>query len=168
VRPHAKVRRSCPLSSFGARPARLDPFVFGASPASVVDFNPVSAPSLSGRVVLVIEDHDDTRATLVQLLASLGAQVHEAPDGLAGLTELARWRPDVVFCDLAMPIMDGLEFAKAVRALPSVKHLPIILISGAQAHIGMQRSDLFNVVLEKPFNIDLIIDEVKKLLADRH
>lgn len=47
----------------------------------------------------------------------------------------------------------GLEFAKAVRALSSVHHLPIILISGAQAHIGMQRSDLFNAVLEKPFNI---------------
>jgi len=66
-------------------------------------------------VVLVIEDHDDTRAARVQLLASLGAQVHDATDGLASLTELARWRPDVVFCDLAMPIMDGLEFARRMR-----------------------------------------------------
>jgi hypothetical protein len=49
--------------------------------------------------------------------------------------------------------------------LPSGKHLPIILMSGAQAHIGMQRSDLFDAVLAKPFNIDLIIAEVKKLLA---
>jgi CheY-like chemotaxis protein len=64
-----------------------------------------------------------------------------------------------------MPVMDGLEFATAVRALPSAQHLPIILMSGAQAHIGMERSDLFDAVLAKPFNIDLIIAEVKKLLA---
>lgn len=63
-----------------------------------------------------------------------------------------------------MPIMNGLEFATAVRALPSANHLPIILMSGAQAHIGMQRSDLFDAVLAKPFNIDLIIAEVRKLL----
>jgi CheY-like chemotaxis protein len=90
----------------------------------------VSAPSLSGRVVLVIEDHDDTRATLVQLLASLGAQVHEAPDGLAGLTELARWRPDVVFCDLAMPIMDGLEFARRMRENSRYHRVLLIAVTG--------------------------------------
>jgi hypothetical protein len=38
-------------------------------------------------------------------------------------------------------------------------------MSGAQAHIGMERSDLFDSVLAKPFDIDLIIAEVKKLLA---
>ena len=52
-----------------------------------------------------------------------------------------------------------------IRALPSTNHLPIILMSGAQAHIGMQRSDLFDVVLPKPFDIDVIITEVRKLLA---
>jgi hypothetical protein len=43
--------------------------------------------------------------------------------------------------------------------------LPIILISGAQAHLGMERSDLFNAVLEKPFNIDSILATAKRLLA---
>jgi CheY-like chemotaxis protein len=90
----------------------------------------VSAPSLTGRVVLVVEDHDDTRAALVRLLAALGAQVHEATDGLAGLTELARWRPDVVFCDLAMPIMDGLEFAQLMRQNPRYHHVLLIAVTG--------------------------------------
>ncbi|WP_455831532.1 response regulator, partial [Pseudomonas fluorescens] len=67
--------------------------------------------------------------------------------------------------DFMMPVMDGLEFATSVRALPSANDLPIILMSGAQAHIGMQRSDLFDAVLAKPFNIDLIIAEVRKLLG---
>jgi CheY-like chemotaxis protein len=52
-----------------------------------------------------------------------------------------------------------------VRTSPSVNQVPIILISGAQAHIGMQRSDLFDAVLEKPFKIELIIAKVKELMA---
>ena len=71
----------------------------------------------------------------------------------------------MIIADFMMPVMDGLEFATAVRALPCANQLPIILMSGAQAHIGMQRSDLFDAVVSKPFNIDLIIAEVKKLLA---
>lgn len=64
-----------------------------------------------------------------------------------------------------MPVMDGLEFAEAIRALPSINYLPIILMSGAQAHIGIQRSDLFDAVVAKPFNNDLIISEVRRLLV---
>ena len=71
----------------------------------------------------------------------------------------------MIITDFMMPVMDGLEFAAAVRALPSANQLPIILMSGAQTHIGMQRSDLFDAVLPKAFNIDTIIAEVKKLLA---
>jgi CheY-like chemotaxis protein len=75
----------------------------------------MSAPSLSGRVVLVIEDHDDTREALVHLLTSRGARVLEAADGLAGLAVLEREHPAVVFCDLMMPVMDGFEFARRMR-----------------------------------------------------
>lgn len=78
---------------------------------------------------------------------------------------LDRERPALIITDFMMPVMDGLEFAAAVRALPSANQLPIILMSGAQTHIGMQRSDLFDAVLPKAFNIDTIIAEVKKLLA---
>ena len=118
--------------------------------------------------ILVVDDEYLIADILCFALEDEGFMVVKAGHGQKGLEVLERERPDLIITDFMMPVMDGLEFAKAVRALPSVKHLPIILISGAQAHIGMQRSDLFNVVLEKPFNIDLIIDEVKKLLADRH
>jgi len=88
-----------------------------------------------------------------------------ASNGRKGLDVLERERPALIITDFMMPVMDGLEFATAVRALPSTNHLPIILMSGAQAHIGMQRSDLFDSVLPKPFDIDLMITEVRKLLA---
>jgi CheY-like chemotaxis protein len=80
-------------------------------------------------MVLVIEDHDDTRALLVLLLTKLGARVLEAADGLKGLEQLVRWHPAVVFCDLAMPIMSGLEFARRMRSNPRYHNVLLIAVT---------------------------------------
>ena len=114
--------------------------------------------------ILVVDDEYLIADILSFALEDEGFMVVTASNGRKGLEVLERERPDLIITDFMMPVMDGLEFATAVRALPSANQLPIILMSGAQAHIGMPRSDLFNVVLAKPFNIDLIVAEVRKLL----
>ncbi|MNT97302.1 Transcriptional regulatory protein AfsQ1 [compost metagenome] len=60
-----------------------------------------------------------------------------ASNGQKGLEVLDRERPALIITDFMMPVMDGLECAEAVSAPPSTNHLPIILMSGAQAHIGI-------------------------------
>ena len=115
--------------------------------------------------ILVVDDEYLIADILSFALEDEGFMVVTACNGRKGLEVLDRERPALIITDFMMPVMDGLEFATAVRALPSIKHLPIILMSGAQAHIGMERSDLFDAVLAKPFKIDLIIAEVKKLLV---
>lgn len=114
--------------------------------------------------ILVVDDEYLIADILSFALEDEGFMVVNASNGRKGLDVLDRERPELIITDFMMPVMDGLEFAEAVRALPSVSHLPIILMSGAQAHIGMQRPDLFNSVFTKPFNVDLLIAEVKKLL----
>lgn len=115
--------------------------------------------------ILVVDDEHLIADILCYALEDEGFVVVKASNGQKGLELLERERPALIITDFMMPVMDGLEFAKAIRALPSVNHLPIILISGAQAHIGMKRSELFNAVLEKPFNIDSILANVRGLLA---
>jgi DNA-binding response OmpR family regulator len=115
--------------------------------------------------ILVVDDEYLIADILSFALEDEGFMVVKASNGRKGLEVLDRERPALIITDFMMPVMDGLEFATAVRALTSVSRLPIILMSGAQAHIGTQRSDLFDAVLAKPFNIDSIIAEVKKLLA---
>ncbi|MBC8982356.1 response regulator [Pseudomonas lurida] len=115
--------------------------------------------------ILVVDDEYLIADILSVALEDEGFMVVTASNGRKALEVLDRERPALIITDFMMPIMDGLEFATAVRTLPSVNQLPIILMSGAQAYIGMERSDLFDAVLSKPFNIDLIIAEVKKLLA---
>lgn len=114
--------------------------------------------------ILVVDDEYLIADILSFALEDEGFMVVTASNGRKGLEVLDRERPALIITDFMMPVMDGLEFATAVRALPAANNLPIILMSGAQAHIGMQRSDLFDSVVAKPFNIDLIIAEVRKLL----
>ncbi|CAH0291799.1 response regulator [Pseudomonas koreensis] len=115
--------------------------------------------------ILVVDDEYLIADILGFALEDEGFMTVTASNGKKALEVLERERPALVITDFMMPVMDGLEFAEAVRAQPSVKHLPIILMSGAQAHIGMQRSDLFDVVVPKPFDIAVIVGEVKRLLA---
>jgi len=115
--------------------------------------------------ILVVDDEYLIADILSFALEDEGFMVVTASNGQKGLEVLDRERPALIITDFMMPVMDGLEFATAVRSLSSSHHLPIILMSGAQAHIGMQRSDLFDAVLPKPFNIDVIIAEVRKLLS---
>ncbi|CRM11041.1 MULTISPECIES: response regulator [Pseudomonas] len=115
--------------------------------------------------ILVVDDEYLIADILGYALEDEGFMVVKAGNGRKGLEVLERERPALIITDFMMPVMDGLEFATAVRALPSLNHLPIILVSGAQAHVGMERSDLFDAVLDKPFKIDLIIAEVRRLLT---
>ena len=115
--------------------------------------------------ILVVDDEYLIADILGYALEDEGYMVVKASNGQKGLEVLERERPALIITDFMMPVMDGLEFANAVRALPAVNHLPIILISGAQAHLGMERSDLFDAVLDKPFNIDTILATVRRLLA---
>ncbi|NHN68739.1 response regulator [Pseudomonas fluorescens] len=115
--------------------------------------------------ILVVDDEYLIADILSFALEDEGFMVVTASNGQKGLEVLERERPALIITDFMMPVMDGLEFATAVRALTSVNGLPIILMSGAQAHLGMTRSDLFDAVLPKPFDIDSIVAEVKRLLV---
>jgi CheY-like chemotaxis protein len=125
----------------------------------------VTAPSLSGRVVLVVEDHDDTREALVLMLASLGAQVHQAADGLAGLAEIARRCPDVVFCDLMMPVMSGLEVARRVRQNPAYHAVLLIAVTALDNPAAVREiwSAGFDGHLVKPVTSDQLASIARRL-----
>jgi CheY-like chemotaxis protein len=93
---------------------------------------PTSAAPLANRRILLIEDDADTREATRRHLETLGAQVAVATDGIEGLAHLARdpWAPDAVLCDLAMPIMDGFEFARRMRGIPHCQQVLLIAVTG--------------------------------------
>jgi CheY-like chemotaxis protein len=85
--------------------------------------------SLTGATVLVVEDNPDHRIITMAMLGNLGAQVILARDGQEGLHALDRARPDLILCDLRMPVMDGFEFARRVRNHPKHGRTPLIALT---------------------------------------
>jgi CheY-like chemotaxis protein len=64
---------------------------------------------------VIVEDHEDSRSLLRQLLELNGHEVYEAADGMSGVAEIVRVRPDVALIDLGLPGLDGYDVARKVR-----------------------------------------------------
>jgi two-component system, cell cycle response regulator DivK len=81
------------------------------------------------KCILVVEDHEDNRQILRDLLGSVGYEMIEAWDGEAALTKLTEVRPDLILMDIQLPGMDGYEVTRRVKANPDWKAIPIIVVT---------------------------------------
>lgn len=113
--------------------------------------------------ILIVDDEYLIADILGFALEDEGYMTVTASNGKKGLEVLTRERPELVITDFMMPVMDGLEFARAIRAREDGKSLPILLMSGAQGALGREHPDLFKAVFDKPFKIDEVIAMVKQL-----
>lgn len=117
------------------------------------------------KTILVVDDEYLIAEILGMALEEAGYNVETASNGAKALEKMERSGVDLIITDYMMPVKNGEELAKAVRNTPAWAHVPIILMSGAQAHIGREQPQLFAGVLDKPFNIDSVIALVKLKLA---
>ena len=116
--------------------------------------------------ILIVDDEYLIADILGYAMEDEGYMVVKASNGRKGLEVLDRERPELVITDFMMPVMDGLEFARAIRARPASADLPIILMSGAQGSVGRASPDLFAAVFDKPFDINQVIAQVRELIGD--
>lgn len=116
--------------------------------------------------VLIVEDRDDTREALRTLIESWGYEVAEAPDGIAGLKVIAEFNPDLVLCDLSMPVMDGWEMASQLRVQMPTAKMPLVALSGHGTPSDIQRSlDAgFQAHVVKPCEAKVLLSVLKQFL----
>ena len=79
--------------------------------------------------ILVVEDQEDLRGVLRDLLDGSGYSVVEAADGNAGLASAKSEHPDLILMDIQMPIVDGYEATRLIKADPGLKEIPIVAVS---------------------------------------
>jgi two-component system, cell cycle response regulator DivK len=79
--------------------------------------------------ILVVEDQDDLRGVLRDLLTGSGYVVIEAADGEAGIAKAKSDLPDLVLMDIQMPVIDGYEATRRIKADPTLKAIPIVAVS---------------------------------------
>ena len=80
--------------------------------------------------ILVVDDESDARFLLRYEFERAGYEVSEAEHGLAALTSILESAPDVVVTDMMMPVMDGVELIRWLRADPRTARIPIFCVSG--------------------------------------
>jgi two-component system cell cycle response regulator DivK len=110
--------------------------------------------------VLVAEDEDVVRRTLVLMLESSGYAVVDARDGVEAVQKATREMPDVILMDIAMPIMDGFQAAERLRANARTANIPIIACTGVSRPFD---EDLFQAVIGKPFSSDAVVTQVEQV-----
>ena len=89
-----------------------------------------STPGTRRSRVLIADDRESIRALFHRLLSADGHDVVLAPDGASALVAVHRHRPDVILLDVAMPLVDGLEVCRQLKADPATRLTPIVLVSG--------------------------------------
>jgi two-component system cell cycle response regulator DivK len=79
--------------------------------------------------VLVVEDQEDNREILRALLESIGHQMIEAFDGEAAVAKVIEYRPDLILMDIQLPVMDGYEATRRIKANVELRSIPIIVVT---------------------------------------
>lgn len=125
----------------------------------------MKSEQLHRRDVLALVAEDDPRvANMVEeVLRTAGFEVSCTADGIATLNEILERKPDVVVLDLVLPKLHGRDICAMVRKSPSVKSIPIVVISGQAGE--EDRTTLFELgvddFLTKPFGTDELLARVQ-------
>jgi two-component system CheB/CheR fusion protein len=111
---------------------------------------------LRGVKILVVEDHPDNLELSRQMLTLLGAAVTVAADGSEALGKVAEECPDLILCDLVMPVMDGYEMAQRVRGMPEYAHVRLIALTALRDSAAWFKtwSVGYDAHLEKPLTFE--------------
>ena len=120
--------------------------------------------------VLVAEDRDESRTLLVKLLQTVGIEVQAAVNGKEAVEIFEKWRPDFIWMDMRMPVMDGYKATRRIRAMElksTKKNVPIVALT---AHALEDEQELIMAsgctnVVKKPFHAQELFEMMQKHLG---
>ena len=121
---------------------------------------------MTAKKILVAEDEPDIQTLLILALQHMGYEVVTAEDGQEAYEMALKEIPDLVLMDVRMPIMNGYDACKAIKAAPKTQHVPVMLLSvrGAEAiQLGYAAGAVEYVV--KPFALDRLMQRVSELVT---
>jgi CheY-like chemotaxis protein len=116
--------------------------------------------------ILIIDDEAPIRENLAQLLRLEGHETHQAADGIAGLDAARRLRPELIFCDILMPGIDGYGVLAGIRGSPELAATPFLFLTAsanqdARAQALKRGADDY---LVKPFKIADVLEVIAQQL----
>ena len=137
--------------------------------AELGSIEPTDAAADDGKpLLLVIDDNADMRLLVASLMKD-EYRIATAADGRQGLKASARYVPDLIICDVMMPVMDGLECCRQLKSEISTSHIPVLLLTACA--MDEQRVEGYDSgadgYLSKPFNEAVLKSRCRSLVANR-
>ena len=118
--------------------------------------------------ILVVEDQEDNRRIIRDLLMSAGYELIEAADGETGVRLAEAERPDLILMDIQLPVLDGYEATRRIKQNPDLRGIPIVVVtsyalSGDDVKAMEAGSDAY---VAKPFSPRELLATIRKFLGD--
>jgi two-component system cell cycle response regulator DivK len=111
--------------------------------------------------VLVVDDYGDIREVLARMLENAGFVVRTAANGLEALIAAYEMRPSVIVMDVSMPVLDGIEATRLIKAVDATRHARVIAYTGNPPFDSNPIRNLFAAVLKKPATPDVVLATVQ-------
>lgn len=118
------------------------------------------------RRILVVEDQEDNRRILRDLLGSVGFETLEAENGEQGVAVAVAERPDLILMDIQLPVVDGYEATRRIKANPDLRGIPVIVVtsyalSGDEAKARAAGCDAY---VTKPYSPRQLLSKIREFL----
>ena len=118
--------------------------------------------------VLVIDDSNTIRRSAEIFLKQAGYEVLLSEDGFDALSKVNDYSPDLIFCDILMPRLDGYQTVAVIRRSGKFAHIPVVMLSSKDGVFDKARGRMVGAqdYLTKPFTKDQLLDAVKRHAID--
>jgi CheY-like chemotaxis protein len=128
-----------------------------------------NAPQGNKPLVLVVDDYQDAREMYAEYLEFSGFRTAEARNGAEALEKAFALTPDVILMDLSLPVMDGWEATRRLRADARTHNIPIVALTGhaLSGHADGAKDAGCDAYVTKPCLPDALVQEVKRILEAR-
>ncbi len=130
--------------------------------------DPVRSGDAGKPIVLVVDDNRDIQSLVAEVLGNDYILI-SALNGKDGVRMAAKYVPDVIVCDMMMPVMDGLECCRRIKSETSTSHIPVMMLTACS--LDEQKVEAFDsgadAYLSKPFSAPLLKARIASLIANR-
>ncbi len=128
------------------------------------------APGQPEYRILIVEDQSDNQLLLSEIMESVGFQIKLAENGEQGVQLFQSWHPHLIWMDIHMPVMDGMQATRRIRELPDGKEVKIVAVTASA--FEEERNEILKIGMDdyvsKPYRATLIYDVISKHLGVKY
>jgi len=123
----------------------------------------------SAKKILLVEDNEEVRELLALFMTRLGYKVFEVATGLEAIDRASTVRPDLIMMDIRLPGINGVEATARLKANPSTRNIPVLIITGYAAGIDTRLAldEGAAEILHKPIDVTILSNVLRRYLSSR-